>query len=153
MEQIQQIEQAQRNNEIYRLRVDEKHTLQKIADKYDMTRERVRQIVVKVEAKKEREIYLKEKLNNRPEKLCDLILSKRLENVLRNEDLIDMPIDAFIDYAEQQQKTFTPGYMRRKIFFMRRFPNFGRTSQKELYYALKKLGYEDIEFFMLGSNI
>lgn len=150
---MDRLELMQRNYGIYKMRVDEKQTLQKIADKYDITRERVRQIVSKVEEKKEREIYLKEKLNNQPEKLSDLILSKRLENVLKNEGLIDMPIDAFIDYAGHQQETFTPGFMRRKIFFMRRFPNFGRTSQKELYAALTDLGYEDIDYFMRGSNI
>ena len=150
---MDRLELMQRNYGIYKMRVDEKQTLQKIADKYDITRERVRQIVSKVEEKKEREIYLKEKLNNQPEKLSDLILSKRLENVLKNEGLIDMPIDAFIDYAKRMQLTFTPGFMRRKIFFMRRFPNFGRTSQKELYAALTDLGYEDIDYFMRGSNI
>lgn len=150
---MDRVELTQRNYGIYKMRVDEKQTLQKIADKYDITRERVRQIVSKVEEKKEREIYLKEKLNNQPEKLSDLILSKRLENVLKNEGLIDMPIDAFLDYAKRMQHTFTPGCMRRKIFFMRRFPNFGRTSQKELYAVLTDLGYEDIDYFMRGSNI
>lgn len=150
---MEQVEPKQRNNEIYKMRVDEKQTLQKIADKYDITRERVRQIVSKVEERKERETYLEEKLNNKPVKLGDLILSQRLENVLKNEGLIDMPIDDFVDYAKRMQKTFTPGFMRRKIFFMRRFPNFGRTSQKEMYAALTNLGYDDIEFFMLGSNI
>jgi hypothetical protein len=112
-----------RNQEIYKERVVEKRTLQAIANKHDISRERVRQIVRKINEDAE----LKKSFPENPVLICDIQWTRRTYNCLYNENLNPMPLRDFIKYAETND-----------LF---RIPNLGKISLGEIKTKLANHGY------------
>jgi DNA-directed RNA polymerase alpha subunit len=113
-----------RNQEIYKERVVEKRTLQAVADKYGVTRERVRQIVAKIEAKD----LFEKSFPETPVYVKDILWGTRTYNCLSNGNLTPMTLRDFIKYA--------------KTTDLRIIPNLGKVSLREIKTKLAQHGYE-----------
>jgi antitoxin component of MazEF toxin-antitoxin module len=115
-----------RNWAIYRMRVVEKRTLSSIGAQYNISRERVRQIVVRatnlIKHKSWAEAAKKTK-GMTP--VGALNISSRVQNVLKNMQLYDLPVRLFVD-------TVTPQELIKE-------PTFGRRSLKELIAAIEEV--------------
>jgi len=111
-----------RNQSIYRERVLEKRTLQAIADKYEISRERVRQIVREIEERQE--ISFPEQ----PVLVQDIPWTRKTYNCLYNDNLTPMPIAVFVEYVKHND--------------IRRIPNLGRVTAGEIQSKINNLGYE-----------
>ena len=111
-----------RNQSIYRERVLEKRTLQAIANKYAISRERVRQIV--------REMGERQEINfpETPVLVRDIPWTQRAYNCLYNDNLTPMPIAEFVEYTKHKD--------------IRRIPNLGRVTAREIQFKINNLGYE-----------
>lgn len=113
-----------RNQEIYRERVEEKRTLQAIANKYAISRERVRQIVRKVGKDNE----LEKNFPETPVRVFNIQWTRRTYNCLRNENLTPMFLAEFVEYTKTND--------------LRRIPNLGKVSLREIKTKLAQHGYE-----------
>ena len=113
-----------RNQQIYHERVVEKRTLQSIALKYGVSRERVRQIVAKEEGQK----ALEKTFPEVPVYVRDIFWTTRVYNVLYNEDLTPLFLQEFIEYLGVND--------------IRRAPNLGKVGLTEIKTKLAKHGYE-----------
>ena len=111
-----------RNQSIYRERVLEKRTLQAIADKYEISRERVRQIVREIEERQEI------RFPEQPVLVQDIPWTRKTYNCLYNDNLTPMPIAEFVEYVKHND--------------IRRIPNLGRVTAGEIQSKINNLGYE-----------
>ena len=115
-----------RNWGIYRMRVIEKRTLDSIGAKYNLSRERVRQIVYKAEnLMKYRRWIEARKQSNGKMPVGALDLSVRVRNALLNMGVADLNLLLFIDTVSPQE--------------IMKEPNFGRRSLKELIAAIEEV--------------
>lgn len=120
-----------RNWTIYRMRVVEKRTLSSIGAQYNISRERVRQIVVRAaNLTKHRRWAETVTKTNGLTPVGALNLSARVQKVLNNPflkniRLYDLPIRLFVE-------TVTPQEMMEE-------PTFGRRSLKELIAAIEEV--------------
>jgi DNA-directed RNA polymerase alpha subunit len=112
-----------RNQEIYRERVEEKRTLQAIANKYAISRERVRQIVRKVGKDNE----LEKSFPETPVRVFDIQWTRRTYNCLRNENLTPMFLSEFVEHTKTND--------------LRRIPNLGKISLREIKTKLGNHGH------------
>ena len=85
-----------RNQEIYKERVVEKRTLQSIALKYGVSRQRVRQIVAKIDAI----TNLMKSFPEVPVYVKDIPWEVRTYNCLCNENLTPMFLAEFVEYTK-----------------------------------------------------
>jgi DNA-directed RNA polymerase alpha subunit len=113
-----------RNQEIYKERIVERRTLQAIANKYALSRERIRQIVRKVGKDNE----LEKNFPETPVLVCDIQWTRRTYNCLCNENLTTMFLAEFVEYARRND--------------LRRIPNLGKVSLREIKTKLSQHGYE-----------
>ena len=113
-----------RNQEIYKERVVERRTLQAIANKYALSRERIRQIVRKVGKDNE----LEKNFPETPVLVCDIQWTRRTYNCLYNENLTPMSLGEFIEYTKTND--------------LRRIPNLGKVSLREIKTKLAQHGYK-----------
>lgn len=113
-----------RDYEIYYERTFEKRTLQAIADKYKITRERVRQIVSKVKHLEN----VRAKLPENPLLIKDIEWPRRIYNSLANANLVHITIREFVEYCEQND--------------INELTNLGKKSVKEIKARLAQLNYE-----------
>ena len=113
-----------RNQKIYKERVVEKRTLQSVADKHGVSRERIRQIVATIEA---RESLLKS-FPEVPVYVKDIPWRVLTYNCLCNENLTPMFLAEFVEYARRND--------------LRRIPNLGKVSLREIKTNLAQHGYE-----------
>lgn len=113
-----------RNQQIHHERVVEKRTLQSIALKYGVSRERVRQIVAKIDAV----TNLMKSFPEVPVYVKDIPWEVRTYNCLCNENLTPMFLAEFVEYARRND--------------LRRIPNLGKVSLREIKTKLAKHGYE-----------
>jgi DNA-directed RNA polymerase alpha subunit len=113
-----------RDYEIYYERIFEKRTLQAIADKYKMTRERVRQIVSKVKHLEN----VRAKLPENPLLIKDIEWPRRIYNSLFMANLTHITIQEFVEYCEQNN--------------INELTNLGKKSVKEIKARLSQLNYE-----------
>jgi len=118
-----------RNKKIYFERVEKKRTLQSIADKYNISRERVRQIVKNVEEVNS----WQSKLPEVPVIMRDIPWSKRAFHCLVNEGWADLTLEEFVTLCNERKH---PDNMFRLI------PNFGVITYKEVKDKLSKYGYQ-----------
>lgn len=116
----------ERNWGIYRMRVIEKRTLDSIGAKYNISRERVRQIVFKAEnLMKYRRWIEARKQSDGKMPVGALDLSVRVRNALLNMGVADLNLLLFIDTVSPQE--------------IMKEPNFGRRSLKELIAAIEEV--------------
>ena len=113
-----------RDYEIYYERIFEKRTLQAIADKYKITRERVRQIVSKVKHLEN----VRAKLPENPLLVKDIEWPRRIYNSLANANLVHITIQEFVEYCEQND--------------INELTNLGKKSIKEIKARLAQFNYE-----------
>lgn len=112
-----------RNQDIYRERVEEKRTLQAVANKYGVSRERIRQIVATIEAE---ENFLKT-FPEVPVYVKDIPWTVRTYNCLRNENLTPMFLTEFVEFCAE--------------FDLLRVPNLGKKCLREIRTKLDNHGY------------
>jgi DNA-directed RNA polymerase alpha subunit len=72
-------------------------TYQSIAEEMDLSRQRIKQIVVAVS----QHIQWMQSVDE-PRKMCDLVLPRRIRNCLKNEGLFDLTFEEFIDYSKKK---------------------------------------------------
>lgn len=113
-----------RNQQIHQERVVEKRTLQSIALKHGVSRERVRQIVAKIDAV----TSLMKSFPEVPVYVKDIPWTVRTYNCLCNENLTPMFLAEFVEYARRND--------------LRRIPNLGKVSLREIKTKLAQHGYE-----------
>jgi len=113
-----------RNQEIYKERVVERRTLQAVADKYGVSRERVRQIVAKIDAI----TNLMKSFPEVPVYIKDIPWEVRTYNCLCNENLTPMFLAEFVEYTKTND--------------LRQIPNLGKVSLREIKTKLAQHGYE-----------
>jgi predicted transcriptional regulator len=82
---------------IHEQRVVALRTYQSIAEEMGLSRQRIKQIVVDVS----RHIRWMQSVNE-PQKMCDLVLPRRIRNCLKNEGLFDLTFEEFIDYSKKK---------------------------------------------------
>ena len=122
-------EKIARAREIYRLRTQEKLSLQKIGDQYGLSRERVRQIIWKYER-----TYLRRELLDRGELrlvvMGDLIglVSSRMHQIIRIAALQSYPVQSFIDNIDLRD--------------ILNYPNVGVQTIYALLKTFEKAGYD-----------
>ena len=122
-------EKIERAREIYRLRTQEKLSLQKIGDQYGLSRERVRQIVYKYER-----TYLRREMLERGELrivvMGDLIglVSSRMHQIIRIAMLHSYPVQSFIDRIDLRD--------------ILNYPNVGVQTVYSLLNIFQKAGYD-----------
>ncbi len=116
----------ERNWAIYRMRVIENRTLDSIGAKYNISRERVRQIVFHAEnlMKYRRWIDVRKQSDGKMP-VGELDLSVRVRNALLNMGVADLNLLLFIDTVSPQE--------------IMKEPNFGRRSLKELIAAIEEV--------------
>jgi len=102
-----------RDHQIWRERVFEQRTLQAIANKHGISRERVRQIVETVAM---------------PVVIRNIHWTRGTGNCLRNENLTKMFLAEFVEYARTND--------------LRRIPNLGKVRLQEIKTKLGKHGFE-----------
>lgn len=116
----------ERNWAIYRMRVVEKRTLDSIGAKYNISRERVRQIVFKAQnLMKHRRWAEASRKTNGKMPVGALDISIRVRNALLNMGVADLNLLLFID-------TVSPEEVMKE-------PNFGRRSLRELIAAIEEI--------------
>lgn len=121
-------ETVKRAKEMHRLRTQEKLSLQKIGDKFGLSRERVRQICVKYER-----VFLRREQLDRGElrivvmgDLQDLV-SSRVWQFIRLASLQSYPVQSFLDNIDLRD--------------VMNYPNIGKHSVHKLLNTLEKAGY------------
>jgi len=116
----------ERNWAIYRMRVVEKRTLDSIGEKYNISRERVRQIVFKAEnLMKHRRWAEASRKTNGKMPVGALDISIRVRNGLLNMGVADLNLLLFINVVSPEE--------------MIKQPNFGLRSLRELIAAIEEV--------------
>jgi DNA-directed RNA polymerase alpha subunit len=118
----------ERDATIYKLRVEEKKTLDKIANQFGLCRERIRQIIAKAERLKAAE---ERRRAAAPDTIGAMRLSLRLRNCLHNENW--QVSDRVIDLLE--------GF---PLTGMMKIPNLGKKTIKELTDEAEKIVGADV---------
>ena len=118
----------ERDATIYKLRVEEKKTLDKIANQFGLCRERIRQITAKAERLKAAE---ERRRAAAPDTIGAMRLSLRLRNCLHNENW--QVSDRVIDLLE--------GF---PLTEMMKIPNLGKKTIKELTDEAEKIVGADV---------
>jgi DNA-directed RNA polymerase alpha subunit len=118
----------ERDETIIRMRVEEKQTLDKIANQFGLCRERIRQIIAKAERLKAAE---ERRRAAAPDTIGAMRLSLRLRNCLHNENW--QVSDRVIDLLEGLPLT---GMMK--------IPNLGKKTIKELTDEAEKIVGADV---------
>ena len=115
-----------RNWTIYRMRVVEKRTLSSIGAQYNISRERVRQIVVRAaNLTKHRRWAKTVTKTNGMTPVGALNLSARVQNVLKKRQVYDLPLRLFVETISPQEIISEP--------------TFGRHSLRELIAAIEEV--------------
>lgn len=127
-----------RNEEVYHKRVVEKRTLQSVADEYGITRERVRQIVAKIDKKALWEAARASRPSP-PRKMKDIWWSRRAYNCLYNEDLLRVSLEDFVEHMSHHR-------------LMCRIPNMGKKTVEEICKRLEENGQQDISHLRSARN-
>ena len=127
-----------RNEEVYHKRVVEKRTLQSVADEYGITRERVRQIVAKIDRKALWEAARASR-SSPPRTMKDIWWSRRVYNCLYNEDLLRVSLSDFVEHLSHNR-------------LMGRIPNMGKKSVEEICKRLEENGQQDISHLRSARN-
>jgi DNA-directed RNA polymerase alpha subunit len=127
-----------RNEEVYHKRVVEKRTLQSVADEYGITRERVRQIVSKLDKKALWEAARASRPSP-PSIMKDIWWSRRVYNCLYNEDLLRVSLSDFVEHLSHNR-------------LMGRIPNMGKKSVEEICKRLEENGQQDISHLRSARN-
>jgi DNA-directed RNA polymerase alpha subunit len=118
----------ERDETIIRMRVEEKQTLDKIANQFGLCRERIRQIIAKAERRKAAE---ERRRAAAPDTIGAMRLSLRLRNCLHNENW--QVSDRVIDLLE--------GF---PLTGMMKIPNLGKKTIKELTDEAEKIVGADV---------
>ena len=118
----------ERDATIIRMRVEEKQTLDKIANQFGLCRERIRQIIAKAERRKAAE---ERRRAAAPDTIGAMRLSLRLRNCLHNENW--QVSDRVIDLLE--------GF---PLTGMMKIPNLGKKTIKELTDEAEKIVGADV---------
>jgi len=122
-------ETIKRAKEMHRLRTEEKLSLQKIGDKFGLSRERVRQICVKYER-----VFLRRELLKKGELrvvvMGDLqgLVSSRVWQFIRLASLQSYPVQSFLDNIDLRD--------------VMNYPNVGKQTVHGLLNTLEKAGYD-----------
>ena len=120
------IQHRERNWEIWRMRVLEKRTLKSIGLRYGISRERVRQIVVKAERLLKKEVWVDQQIKKNLEMVMGALpVCTELNNVLGNMGVLDITL-----------KEFTEAYTPKDVLSM---PNCGRKRLNQLISAVKEV--------------
>jgi DNA-directed RNA polymerase alpha subunit len=127
-----------RNEGVYHKRVVEKRTLQSVADEYGITRERVRQIVVKMDKKALWEA-VRASRPSPPKIMKDIWWSRRVYNCLYNEDLLRVSLSDFVEHLSHNR-------------LINRIPNMGKKSVEEICKRLEENGQQDISHLRSARN-
>ncbi len=127
-----------RNEEVYHKRVVEKRTLQSVADEYNITRERVRQIVVKMDKKALWEAARASRPSP-PKVMKDIWWSRRAYNCLYNEDLLRVSLEDFVENVSHSR-------------LIHRVPNMGKKTIEEICKRLEENGQQDISHLRSARN-
>jgi len=115
-----------RNWTIYRMRVVEKRTLSSIGAQYNISRERVRQIVVRAATLTKHRRWAKTVTKtNGMTPVGALNLSARVQNVLKKRQVYDLPLRLFVETISPQEIISEP--------------TFGRHSLRELIAAIEEV--------------
>ena len=128
----------ERNEGVYHKRVVEKRTLQSVADEYGITRERVRQIVAKLDKKALWEA-VRASRPSPPSIMKDIWWSRRVYNCLYNEDLLRVSLSDFVEHLSHNR-------------LMGRIPNMGKKSVEEICKRLEENGQQDISHLRSARN-
>jgi DNA-directed RNA polymerase alpha subunit len=128
----------ERNEGVYHKRVVEKRTLQSVADEYGITRERVRQIVAKIDKKALWEA-VRASRSSPPSIMKDIWWSRRVYNCLYNEDLLRVSLSDFVEHLSHNR-------------LMGRIPNMGKKSVEEICKRLEENGQQDISHLRSARN-
>lgn len=118
-----------RAKEMHRLRNEEKLSLQKIGDRYGLSRERVRQVVNKYE-----QVFRRQEMMSRGELrlvvMGDLfgVASRRIWTVIERAGLKSYPIQSFIDRIDLRE--------------VMDHPNVGKRTIEELLRIFERAGYD-----------
>jgi DNA-directed RNA polymerase alpha subunit len=127
-----------RNEEVYHKRVVEKRTLQSVADEYNITRERVRQIVVKMDKKALWEAARASRPSP-PKVMKDIWWSRRAYNCLYNEDLLRVSLEDFVENVSHSR-------------LIHRVPNMGKKTIEEICKRLEENGQQNISHLRSARN-
>jgi hypothetical protein len=127
-----------RNEEVYHKRVVEKRTLQSVADEYNITRERVRQIVVKMDKKALWEA-VRASRPSPPRVMKDIWWSRRAYNCLYNEDLLQLSPEDFVENVSHSR-------------LIHRVPNMGKKTIEEICKRLEENGQQNISHLRSARN-
>lgn len=122
-------EMIQRAKEMHRMRTQDRLSLQKIGDQFDLSRERVRQIL----AKYERVFLRREQLAQGKLRIVvmgDLqgLVSSRVWSIIRIAALQSYPVQSFIDRIDLRD--------------ILNYPNIGRQTVYHLLNTFEKAGYD-----------
>jgi len=105
-----------RNWTIYRMRVVEKRTLSSIGAQYNISRERVRQIVVRAATLTKHRRWAKTVTKtNGMTPVGALNLSARVQNVLKKRQVYDLPLRLFVETISPQEIISEPTFGRRSL--------------------------------------
>lgn len=116
----------ERNWQIYRMRVQEKRTLDSIGAKFGITRERVRQIVFKAERILARQSWVKKEADRKREMVMGALdLNLGALNVLANMGVHEMKLGLFVTI-------YTPDDVLRQ-------PNCGRQRLRQIIAAIEEI--------------
>jgi len=127
-----------RNEEVYHKRVVEKRTLQSVADEYGITRERVRQIVAKIDKKALWEAARASRPSP-PKVMKDIWWSRRAYNCLYNEDLLRVSLEDFVENVSHSR-------------LIHRVPNMGKKTIEEICKRLEENGQQNISHLRSARN-
>ncbi len=127
-----------RNEEVYHKRVVEKRTLQSVADEYNITRERVRQMGVKMDKKALWEAARASRPSP-PKVMKDIWWSRRAYNCLYNEDLLRVSLEDFVENVSHSR-------------LIHRVPNMGKKTIEEICKRLEENGQQNISHLRSARN-
>jgi DNA-directed RNA polymerase alpha subunit len=126
-----------RNATIYKMRVEEKKTLEEVGNQFDLCKESIRYIVAKQERANAEE---EERRAAPPDTIGAMRISTRLKNFIANEDFYGF--DTVIYFLQTVS-------MRE----MMRVPNFGKKTLKELIDEAEKIVGEDVMRRWIGGKL